>query len=453
MRFFIHSQHGEICDLGIYLQQVEGHTVVVYIEDHNCRRIAEGILEHTTEWWRYIGEGYIWLFDGCSHGDLVEWLREQGEVVVGGTKETDSMENDRQKNQKWFRKLGFDQPVSKNFTDFDEAIAFVEENADQRWILKQEADAPKSLSHMGKLDGSLDLLFHLRDLKKTWTEHEHGPVEFSLMEVVTGTEIAASAFFNGKQFLKNGAGKVVGFLNAEEKAESDGRLGSTTGETGTSFLGVTEDSVLFQSLILREGIEEYLAENDYRGVWDVNAILTDDGRLVALEPTCRFGVPATGYEFCLGMESSTGELLEALAKGINRKIEIYENVGMVIVVTAKPFPLEVDVEDEGTSIGERLWPLEDGEPVEDFSDSHWRRLGLYNFERAQDQETGEWLYRVPTKSGYMLTVTGRGEHVATTRDEILHWIKQSFHLAGAKYRQDIGKRIEEFFEMELEAAQ
>ena len=452
MRFFFHSQYGETADLAIHLQEVEGHTVLMFVEDAAYRRIAEGIIEHTTEWWRYIGKGYIFVFDGCTHGDLVEWLREQGEYVVGGTTETDSMENDRGKHQKWFKKLGFDQPISKEFTDFDEAIAFVQEHPDTQWVLKQVAEAPKSLSHVGKFENSQDVLFKLRELQKSWKEHEYGPVAFEMMEKVEGTEIAASAFFNGKQFLKNGSGRVVGYINAEDKKESDGQLGSTTGETGTSFLGATEDNELFRSILLREGIEEYLAGNDYRGVWDVNCILTADGRLVALEPTCRFGVPATSYEFMFGLKTETGDLLEAMAKGINRKVEFYPGVGMVVVVTAKPFPLEADVEDEGTSLGERLWILQEGEPIEDLTPDHLSRLGLYNFERVEDEESGETIYRVPTKSGYLLTVTGRGEYISTVRDEISHWIKNNIHLNGMKYRQDIGKRVETFFETELQAA-
>src|SRR5215831_4199891 len=125
MRFLIHTQFGEIIDLAIYLAHVEGHDVVVYIEDSRYSQIGDGIVEKTTEWWRFIGRDYIWVFDGCAHGDLQDWLREQGESVVGGTKASDELENDRQLGQRWFKDAGFDQPYSRNFTDIDSVLEFV----------------------------------------------------------------------------------------------------------------------------------------------------------------------------------------------------------------------------------------------------------------------------------------------------------------------------------------
>lgn len=450
MKFLFCSEFGEVADLAAYLLHVEEHDVRLFIEDKNSKRIAEGIVPHVEDWYRYLGKGWIFVFDGCAHGDLQDWLRENGEAVIGGTKLTDELENDRQLGQKWFKRLGFDQPQSKNFTSIDDALAFVEKHSDQKFILKQNGDAPKSLSHKGQFENSEDMIFHLRELKKAWSDQDYGKFDMDLMEVVEGMEVAASAFFNGKDFLKNSAGKVVGYLNWEEKKEVVGGLGETTGEMGTTFLGVDEDFPLFAEIVLRDGIVETLRDANFRGVFDINCILAKDGRLVALEPTCRFGVPATSYEFIEGLKSPCGELLGALARGINRPIDIHMGFGMVMVVAAKPFPLESDVDDEGTSVGEKLWILEDGEPVPDFTRKHVGKVHLYNFEKTQDEETGEWAYRVPTKSGYMLTVTGKGKHISLIRDDLIHFIKNSIYLSGIKFRTDIGKRVEMEFEPDYE---
>src|SRR5262249_53921539 len=158
-------------------------------------------------------------------------------------------------------------------------------------------------------------------------------------------------------------------------------------------------------------ISSLLESIRFRGVFDINCILADDGRLVALEPTSRPGIPATSYEYIEGMNSPTGELLSAMAKGINRKIDLHIGVGMVMCVVAKPFPLEADVEDDATSMGERLWPLEDGSPILDFTPEQRNHVHLYNFKLKTNEETGETYYSVPTKSGYLYTVTARGETV------------------------------------------
>lgn len=442
MKLVFYSQFGELIDLAAYLQNVEGHQVKMFIEDSNYRRIGEGIVPHTAQWWRETGKGCVWVFDGCEHGNLQDWLREHGELVVGGSEAGDELENSRQLAQKWFRDAGFDQPFSANFTSVDEALAFVLKHRDQKWIIKQSGSAPKSLSYKGHFDSSEDMIHHLADLKKSWNEAEYGKVDFDLMEVVTGLEVAASGFWNGEDWLRNSKGKIVGFLNFEEKKECDGDTGQTTGELGTSFFGVTEDNLLFSNILLRKGIASRLLEIGFRGVCDINCIYTTDNRLVALEPTMRFGIPATSYEFIEGLNSPTGELLVALARGMNRKIEIYEGLGMVMCVVAKPFPLEADVEDDATSLGERLWILDQGKPIPDFTDEQRRHVHLANFERVTDEESGGICYKVPTKNGYLYTVTMRGRYVSTLRDNLIHYIKNNTYLPGFKFRTDIGHRVE-----------
>jgi phosphoribosylamine-glycine ligase len=450
MKFVIFSEHGEIADLASYLAHVEEHDVLLHVHNDSCRQIAEGIVPHLKEWWRAIGHEYVWVFDSCAFGDLQDYLRSIGEDVVGGCKAADELENDRQQGQHWFEEAGFDQVFSRNFKEIDAVLEFVQEHSDTLFILKQNGDAPKSLSHKGQFQTNEDMIFHLEELKKHWNEAEFGQFDCDLMEVVEGMEVAASAFFNGEDWLRNSEGRVVGYLNFEEKKEGDGGTGETCGEMGTTFVGVDDSNDLFQNILLRPAIKSRLAAIGFRGVFDINCILADDGRLVALEPTCRPGVPATSYEYIEGLESPTGELLSAMAKGINRKVEIHHGLGMVMCVVAKPFPLEADVEDDATSMGERLWILQEGVPTTDFTPEQRRHIHLYNFKLKTNEETGETYYSVPTKSGYLYTVTARGEYISTTRDKLIHYIKQNTFIAGMKFRTDIGSRVEAFeYEQEI----
>lgn len=437
MKFLLFSEFGEIADLGIHLQDVERHEVLFHVEDKDSRRIADGILTHIEDWYRYIGKGFVWVFDSCSFGDLQDWLREEGESVFGGCAEGDNLENDRQAGQNWFAEAGFDQVESRNFTDFDSAIEYLESNSGRRFILKQNGSAPKSLSHMGKFDDGSDMLYHLNELKKRWNEAEFGAIDFDLMEVVEGLEVAASAFFNGSDWMRSD-GKVCGYLNFEEKKEADGGTGETCGEMGTTFWGCTEENELFREMICRPKIKERLAQIGFRGVFDINCIVTDEGRIVALEPTCRPGVPATSYEFCEGIESGAGKLIEAIAKGKMQPVAIYQGWGMVMCVVAKPFPLEADVSDEATSLGERLWILKDGVPVDEFDADQKQHIHLYNFKRDDEG------FKVATKNGYLLTVTAKGDEIASIREYLIGYIKDNLLIAGMKYRTDIGLRVEDY---------
>ncbi len=295
---------------------------------------------------------------------------------------------------------------------------------------------------MGKFDGNEDMLFHLEELKKGWSQQEMGDFDCDLMEVVEGTEVAASAFFNGHDFLRNKDGKIVGFINFEEKKECDGNLGETTGETGTTFFGCTEDNELFSKIIV-PGVVEKLQEIGFRGVFDINGSMTKDG-YVAFEPTDRFGVPATSYEFIEGMVTDPAVVLEAMAKGLDIPVEIHEGWGQVIVIAGKPYPIEADVDERSTSLGEKLWILgSDGKPKDNFSEEQKKHIHLYNFERIEDED-GSKNYKVVTKSGYLLTITGRGDDIEDCREKLLKYVKENIYLSGMKYRQDLGKRVENF---------
>lgn len=457
MEFIFYSEFGETLQLASYLLHVKKHDVVMYIKDKEAQSIGKGIVPHVQNWYDYIGKQRIWVFDSCSFGRLQDWLRQQGEAVFGGCEAGDELENNRQMNQEWFKELGFKQPFSQNFRSIADSKKFVEKqaekNPEKRWILKQNGDAPKSINHMGKFSGSIDLLFHLGELEKSWNPQQYGEFDCDLMEVVEGLEVAASAFFDGTDFLRNEDGRIAGFLNFEEKKEADGGLGETCGEMGTTFIGVDDSHPLFHSIIGKPGIIEKLSGIGFHGVFDINCIVGDSPKqITALEPTMRFGIPATSYEMIEGMVTNPGEVIAACAMGtaLPKGLRIHYGVGMVMCVVAKPFPCEMDVEDQATSLGERLWILnpKDGEPAEgdEFTEKQREHIHLYNFERAEAKEGESTCYKVVTKNGYMLTCTHKGESIKSVRKQLITYIKDNLYLSGMKYRTDIGSRIEEYEE-------
>ena len=434
-KFIIVSEFGETLDLALDLKR-RGEDVMFHIPTKSYESIGKGLIEKCEHPFEYYGKNYVWTFDGCSAGRYQDWLREQGEAVFGGTEEGDEMENDRQKNQAWFKDAGFYQPISKNFHSVEDALVFVQAKP-IRYILKQNGDAPKMINHMGKFDDASDMIFHLQGLQKTWNEQEWGKVDFDLMEVVEGLEIAASAWFNGQDYLRNEKGLVCGYLDAEEKKEGDGGTGETTGEMGTTFIGTDESNPIFKEILCKPAIIEKLRAMKYKGAFDINCIKTEKG-LVALEPTMRFGIPSTPYEMEESLENPA-EVIEACARGNQIVPKIHYGVGMVMVIAAKPFPIDSEALDKcDTSIGEKLWILRNGKPAKDFSPEQEKHIHLYNFEK-KDKD-----YLVATKCGYLLTVTGVGKTIADTRKKLIQYIKDNIYISGMKYRTDIGARIEEY---------
>lgn len=431
--FLILSEYGELLDLAIWLDKVERYKTYFCVLEKDYKSIGKGIVETIDDWYECLGEGYVWVVDGCSNAKLQDWLREMGESVVGTNQTMSDHENDRQLGQAWFKKAGFFQPFSQNFKDIDSALEFIKGHKGQKLILKQNADLPKFLNHKAKFDGGEDMIFHLEELKKSWNP-VWGEFDCDLMEVVEGDELAASAFFNGHDWLRNKEGKVVGFINMERKKQLNGNLGSTTGEMGTVFKGVDEDDELFSEIILKPEITKKLKESNYRGVFDINCIRTEKG-IVALEATSRFGVPATSYEFTEGILSGSGGLLAAMAYGDDVPVEVDMTWGIAQVIVVPPFPVEADLEDRATSYGEKLWIMQDGKPAKEFSKDQLQHIHLENFEKKDED------YRVATKNGYLLVVTQKAKTIEEACEKSNEYIKDNLFITDMGYRTDLGDNI------------
>src|SRR5258708_7258497 len=185
--FYILSTFGELVDIAIHLKEVEKCDVVLGITDMDYQKVGQGIVKRDNNWFKYLGQNYVFIIDGCEHGELQLYLRSQGEAVFGnGGPASEKLEEDRQMGQKLFKLAGFPQPESQNFTEISQAIQFVKENRDRRFVLKQNGSAPKSLSYVGKFEDSSDMLFHLQELQNKWNEAEFGKFNGDIMEFVDG---------------------------------------------------------------------------------------------------------------------------------------------------------------------------------------------------------------------------------------------------------------------------
>jgi len=137
-------------------------------------KIGDGLVEKDSNWWEYLDSSWTFLIDGCERGRMQDYHRTAcGCAVFGGSERGNVLENDRRQGQQIFKDAGIRQPQSVNFTNIDDAIAFVQENRDRLWILKQNGDAPKSLNHKGHFEDNTDLLWHLESLKKLGTNRRY----------------------------------------------------------------------------------------------------------------------------------------------------------------------------------------------------------------------------------------------------------------------------------------
>ncbi|MFH1900225.1 MAG: phosphoribosylglycinamide synthetase C domain-containing protein [Patescibacteria group bacterium] len=325
-KFLFVSQSGLISDIAWQIVK-EGHEAKYFIENKDEDDIADGFVPKTKDWRKELDWADVIVFDDVlGHGKIAQELRSQGKKVIGGTEYTDMLEDDRSFGQRELKKHGVKIIPFWEFSNFDEAITFIKQHPDE-YVIKPSGEAQniKRLLFVGhERDGS-DVVRVLESYKKVWFKEIK---IFQLQKKVRGVEIAAGAFFNGKDFI------YPININFEHKKLFPGNFGPATGEMGTSMFW-SQPNVLF-SLTL-ERLKDTLRRENYIGYIDLNCIVNSYG-IYPLEFTSRFGYPTISIQQ-EGMITPIGEFFYHLASGndINFKYKKGFQVGVRIVVPPYPF--------------------------------------------------------------------------------------------------------------------
>ncbi len=407
--FLFVSLEGLIGDIAWQISK-EGHNVKYFIDSKEDKEVADGFVEKIDDWEKEVGWADIIVFDDVlGQGTKAKKLREQGKFVIGGTPYTDRLEDDRAFGQEELKKFGIPIIPYKDFTSFEEAIAFVRENP-AKYVIKPSGKAQniKGLLFIGEEDDGRDVIQVLNDYNKAWAKKISS---FQLQKRISGVEVAVGAFFNGKEFI------YPINVNFEHKKLFPGDLGPSTGEMGTSMFWSGPNRI-FNSTLRK--FEPKLAEEHYVGYIDINCIVNSHG-IYPLEWTARFGYPT----ICIqheGMITPIGEFLYDLAKGNkpNFRIKSGFQIGVRIVVPPFPFkdPETFEVKSKDSVIFFKR-PVE-GVHIEDVK-----------------KINSEWL--VTGTSGVILIVCGTGQTMKQAQNQVYSRIKNIL-IPHMYYRTDIGDR-------------
>ncbi|MDD5148362.1 MAG: LAGLIDADG family homing endonuclease [Candidatus ainarchaeum sp.] len=223
-KFLFVSIDGSIQDLAWHVAQ-EGHEVKYFIEEASQKDVGDGFVPKVEDWQKEAAWADAIIFDDVrGQGTKAKKLREEGKAVIGGTPYTDKLEDDRAFGQDELQKAGISVIPHWDFTSFDDAIKFVQENPD-KYVIKPSGKAQiiKHLLFVGEEEDGKDVLRILNDYKTVWGKKIK---EFQLQKRITGVEIAVGAFFNGKEFV------TPINVNFEHKKLFPGNIGPATGEMG-----------------------------------------------------------------------------------------------------------------------------------------------------------------------------------------------------------------------------
>jgi phosphoribosylamine--glycine ligase len=392
----------------------EGEDVRLWIKDPDEKDIGDGFVPKSTDWKEDVSWADLVVFDDVlGMGEMAQEVRRAGKLVVGGSPYTDRLEDDRAFGQSELRAAGVSIIPHENFTSFDDALAYVKANPN-RYVIKPSGEAQnyKRLLFVGEEEDGRDVIQVLEDYQRAWADRIK---EFQLQRRIMGVEVAAGAFFNGKEFV------TPICVNFEHKKLFPGDIGPPTGEMGTSMFW-SEPNKIFNATLKK--MEGKLAEEQYVGYIDINCIVNNNG-IYPLEFTARFGYPTISIQQ-EGLLTPISEMLYKLAEGTLTRLRARSGFQVGVRIVVPPFPYRDRETFESTSRDAVILfktASREGFHIEDVR-----------------QSNGEWL--VTGTSGVVLIACGIGPTMKQAQRQVYNRVRNVM-IPHMYYREDIGDRWSE----------
>jgi phosphoribosylamine--glycine ligase len=399
-----------------------GHETKFFIEDKDSKDVGDGFVPKVDDYKPHVPWADLVVTDDTHLGKINDSIREKGIPVIGGTKMTDALEEDRGLGQRLFKSCGLDVLESKEFKTMEEAISYVQDNP-RPFVVKVSGTAQndKTTTYVGQMEDGSDIVPVLEHMAE---KMEKGLSGIEIQEKVEGIEVGVSGFFNGNDFI--GPCQV----NFEHKKlmswNSQQGIGPNTGEMGTTAYWMERDIPLFQKIL--QPMVKPLKSMGYHGDFDINCIVCD-GKIYPLEMTNRFGWPTLPLQIETMKENDLGEFFLALATGKDFNLKVTYPVSLCVVIGVPPLPYMNDEIFEKYSKDTPVL-FRDGEKPE----------GIYPGEAKM--EDGQWM--VAGTSG-CLAVCAAGGHSIDECQEKAYMLAKEVIVPNKMVRDDIGRTTEESF--------
>lgn len=330
MKILFLSWWGAAIPLAIHCQE-NGHKVKFFIDDKDSKEVGNGFVPKVDDYEKHIDWCDYVITDSTHLGKVNDEIRKKGKPVLGGSKMTDALEEDRGLGQRLFKSAGMDVLESKEFKTIEEAISYVQENPAQ-YVVKVSGAAQddKSTTYVGQLEDGSDIVPVLENMGKKIIKKLEG---VEIQECVQGIEVAITGFFNGHKF--------VGpcFVNFEHKKvmpwDTQSGIGPNTGEMGCSAFWMDQEIGLFKKVLAP--MVKPLEDMGYYGAFDINCIVSD-GKIYPLEMTNRFGWPTLPLQIETLKDNDLGEFFYALASGEDFELTTRYPVSLYVMVGVPPLP-------------------------------------------------------------------------------------------------------------------
>ena len=407
--------------------EMEGHKVRYHVTEKDEASNLDGLIEKEKNWRAGVGWCDYAILDDTGMDDISSFLLKAKKPAFGmayrdgsfggknivASKFATTLEKDRSFSHEIMEKLKIGKPIeSLQFSDIGQAIEHLKKHKVPHVIKPEVQGSGSEKTYVGNYDDNSDAIGWLETLPERPNAGKIAKIEVE--ERKKGVEVAASSWFNGKDFVGPPN------YNFEHKRIATGELGFNTGEMGTAmFYG--DETKLWKETVGKMG--KFLRDFDFRGQIDVNTIVDEEG-IWPLEFTPRLGYPSSYIEQEIH-DSPWGEFLHDIATGkkTDAKFSTDWAVGVLLVGEGYPF---YDTEGHDRS---------DNHVLQGLTPENIEHLHLYNVRHNKD--------RFMTNGCLPLVATGRGKTIADAQKMVYKDVISKVFFPGMYYRIDIGDRCKE----------
>lgn len=397
----------------------DGHQVKWVVKsDEKVAKVGKGIVERVDGVWEWAKwPDLVFFADNTTWLNAGEYWRKRGVPVVGPSEVSVEWELDRDVGMKILKKAGVGCPPTKEFNDYDAAIAFVKKTM-LRYVSKPSDSPDKALSYCAK--SPADMVYML----ERWKRLNKLKNPFILQEFMPGIEMAVGGWFGPGGFNRGWC------ENWEFKKLMNDDKGVATGEQGT-VLRYVKDSALAKKVL--QPVEDMLAAEGYVGYIDVNCIITDDGTPWPLEFTMRPGWPTFNIQQALHTGDHAEWLLN-LVNGVDQKNFELDKIATGVVMSIPDYPYSHLTRKEVNGV-----PLY-GMTPENENSIHPCEMMMGEAPHETDGKIASQPCLV-SAGDYILVASGTGKTISESKKAAYKILDQLSLPNSPMYRTDIGNRL------------
>ena len=348
-------------------------------------------------------------------GGIVDVFETQGLRVFGPRKNAAILEGSKAFSKDLMKKYNIPTAAYENFDDPQEALHYLETEANFPIVLKADGLA------LGKGVLICNTLEEAKAGVRTIMEDKQFGAAGNRMVIeqfMTGREVSVLTFVDGKT--------IKSMTSAQDhKRAGDGDTGLNTGGMGTfspSPFYTKEVEEFCEQKIFQPTVDAMAKEDrEFKGIIFFGLMLTENGPKV-LEYNARFGDPETQVVLPR-MKTDIVDVFEACIDGTLDQIdlEFEDNAAVCVVLASEGYPVKYE---KGYEI----------RGLEKFKETD----GYYVFHAGSALRDG----KIVTNGGRVLGVTAKGQDLKAAREnayKAVEWVD----FDNKYFRHDIGKAIDE----------